>query len=111
MIPTDLFRHLFDLRDLGNTIVVVEHDRDVVNAADTCLDFGPGSGREGGMIVAQASPKKLEKTKTSITGPYLSTRRACDAVLEQKNEHGRREPENWLEVQGVFDIARSKIWM
>ena len=96
-----LIQALVRLRDLGNTIVVVEHDRDVVNAADTCLDFGPGSGREGGMIVAQAAPKKLEKTKTSITGPYLSTRRACDAVLEQKNEHGRREPENWLEVKGI----------
>ena len=96
-----LIQALVRLRDLGNTIVVVEHDRDVVNAADTCLDFGPGSGREGGMIVAQAAPKKLEKTKTSITGPYLSARRACDAVLEQKNEHGRREPENWLEVKGI----------
>ena len=49
-----LIQALVRLRDLGNTIVVVEHDRDVVNAADTCLDFGPGSGREGGMIVAQA---------------------------------------------------------
>ena len=58
-----LIQALVRLRDLGNTIVVVEHDRDVVNAADTCLDFGPGSGREGGMIVAQASPKKLEKDK------------------------------------------------
>jgi excinuclease ABC subunit A len=96
-----LIQALVRLRDLGNTIVVVEHDRDVVNAADTCLDFGPGSGREGGMIIAQASPKKLEKTKTSITGPYLSTRRACDAVLEHKNEHGRREPEKWLEVRGI----------
>ena len=96
-----LIQALVRLRDLGNTIVVVEHDRDVVNAADTCLDFGPGSGREGGMIVAQATPKKLEKTKTSITGPYLSKKRACDIVLEQKNEHGRREPEEWLELKGI----------
>ncbi|MDB4475812.1 excinuclease ABC subunit A, partial [Pirellulales bacterium] len=63
--------------------------------------FGPGSGREGGMIVAQATPKKLEKIKTSITGPYLSKKRACDAVLERKNEHGRREPEEWLELNGI----------
>ncbi|MBT6920178.1 MAG: excinuclease ABC subunit UvrA, partial [Planctomycetaceae bacterium] len=96
-----LIQALVRLRDLGNTIVVVEHDRDVVNAADNCLDFGPGSGREGGMIVAQATPKKLEKTKTSITGPYLSKKRACDIVLEQKNEHGRREPEEWLELKGI----------
>ena len=96
-----LIQALVRLRDLGNTIVVVEHDRDVVNAADNCLDFGPGSGREGGMIVAQATPKKLEQTKTSITGPYLSKKRACDAVLERKNEHGRREPEEWLEIKGI----------
>ena len=96
-----LIQALVRLRDLGNTIVVVEHDRDVVNAADNCLDFGPGSGREGGMIVAQAAPKRLEKIKTSITGPYLSKKRACDAVLERKNEHGRREPEEWLELQGI----------
>ena len=96
-----LIQALVRLRDLGNTIVVVEHDRDVVNAADNCLDFGPGSGREGGMIVAQAAPKKLEKIKTSITGPYLSKKRACDAVLERKNEHGRREPEEWLELNGI----------
>ncbi len=96
-----LIQALVRLRDLGNTIVVVEHDRDVVNAADNCLDFGPGSGREGGMIVAQATPKKLEQTKTSITGPYLSKKRACDAVLERKNEHGRREPEEWLEINGI----------
>ena len=96
-----LIQALVRLRDLGNTIVVVEHDRDVVNAADNCLDFGPGSGREGGMIVAQAAPKKLEKIKASITGPYLSKKRACDIVLEQKNEHGRREPEEWLELKGI----------
>ena len=96
-----LIQALVRLRDLGNTIVVVEHDRDVVNAADNCLDFGPGSGREGGMIVAQAAPKKLEKIKTSITGPYLSKKRACDIVLEKKNEHGRREPEEWLELNGI----------
>jgi excinuclease ABC subunit A len=96
-----LINALGRLRDLGNTIVVVEHDRDVVASADACLDFGPGSGREGGRIVAQASPRKLESTKQSITGPYLSRRRACDAVLQKKREHGRREPQEWLEIRGI----------
>jgi len=73
----------------------------VVCAADNCLDFGPGSGRQGGSIVAQAAPKKLQTTKASITGPYLATRRACDAVLATKQEHGRREPTEWLELRGV----------
>ncbi len=96
-----LITALAKLRDLGNTIVVVEHDRDVVNAADNCLDFGPGSGREGGTIVAQASPKKLTSTKASVTGPYLAQRRACDAVLSQKLDYGRREPREWLEFRGI----------
>ena len=89
------------LRDLGNTVVVVEHDRDVVAAADHTLDFGPGSGREGGMIVAQAPPASLETTTASVTGPYLSQKRACDAVLARKLEQGRREPTGWLEIKGI----------
>jgi excinuclease ABC subunit A len=96
-----LIRALGKLRDLGNTLVVVEHDRDVVNAADHALDFGPGSGREGGRIVAHAAPKKLESAKKSVTGPYLKKRRACDAVMERKAKHGRREPQEWLEIRGI----------
>ena len=96
-----LITALGKLRDLGNTVVVVEHDRDVVATADHALDFGPGSGREGGRIVAQAAPKKLETIKESVTGPYLRKRRACDAVLARKAERGRREPSGWLELRGV----------
>ena len=96
-----LIAALGKLRDLGNTLVVVEHDRDVVNAADHALDFGPGSGREGGQIVAHASPKKLESSKQSVTGPYLQKRRACDAVLARKLKTGRREPQQWLEIRGI----------
>ena len=96
-----LITALGKLRDLGNTVVVVEHDRDVVATADHALDFGPGSGREGGRIVAHAAPKKLESIKESVTGPYLRKRRACDAVLARKEKQGRREPSGWLELRGV----------
>jgi excinuclease ABC subunit A len=96
-----LITALGKLRDLGNTIVVVEHDRDVVAAADHALDFGPGSGREGGRIVAAEPPKTLETDRRSVTGPYLGVKRACDAVLEKKLKTGRREPTGWLEVRGV----------
>jgi excinuclease ABC subunit A len=96
-----LITALGKLRDLGNTLVVVEHDRDVVNAADHALDFGPGSGREGGRIVAHAAPAKLTSLKPSVTGSYLTKRRACDAVLERKREQGRREPQHWLEIRGI----------
>jgi excinuclease ABC subunit A len=96
-----LIAALGKLRDLGNTVVVVEHDRDVVAAADHALDFGPGSGREGGRIVAQATPRRLESLGASVTGPYLTKRRACDAVLTRKLAAGRREPTGWLEIRGI----------
>ncbi len=96
-----LITALGKLRDLGNTVVVVEHDRDVVAAADHALDFGPGSGREGGRIVAAAAPPRLPAAAASVTGPYLTARRACDAVLAAKRERGRRDPAGWLEVRGV----------
>jgi excinuclease ABC subunit A len=96
-----LIAALAKLRDLGNTVVVVEHDRDVVATADHALDFGPGSGREGGLIVAQAPPAKLETLAASVTGPYLAKRRACDEVLARKAKGGRREPTGWIEVHDV----------
>ncbi len=89
------------LRDLGNTVVVVEHDRDVVAAADEAVDFGPGSGRDGGTIVAHGPPAKLAGMKASVTGPYLADKRACDAVLARKQARGRREPAGWIEVRGI----------
>ena len=96
-----LITALGKLRDLGNTLVVVEHDRDVVAAADMTLDFGPGSGREGGRIVAEGPPARLTTLAESPTGPFLSARRACDAVLERKTRDGRREPTGWLEIRGI----------
>ena len=60
------------LRDLGNTLLVVEHDREVVAAADKLLDFGPAAGEGGGQIVASGSPAQVAKQKGSVTGPYLS---------------------------------------
>ncbi|MFM8805088.1 MAG: excinuclease ABC subunit A, partial [Planctomycetia bacterium] len=96
-----LITALGKLRDLGNTIVVVEHDRDVVSAADHALDFGPGSGREGGTIVAHAAPATLAATKASVTGPYLKKKKACDAVLARKEKSGRREPARGLAVRGI----------
>jgi excinuclease ABC subunit A len=96
-----LIAALGKLRDLGNTVVVVEHDRDVVATADYALDFGPGSGREGGLIVAHAAPAKLPAIKASVTGPYLTKKRACDEVLARKAQHGRRDPSGWLELRGV----------
>ncbi|MBL6712771.1 MAG: excinuclease ABC subunit UvrA [Pirellulales bacterium] len=95
-----LIRAMGKLRDLGNTLVVVEHDRDVVNAADTCIDFGPGSGREGGSVVAQAPPAALVHDSQSITGPFLAAKRAHEKAMVAKN-HTRRSPAGWLSVEGI----------
>jgi excinuclease ABC subunit A len=67
-----LIKALEKLRDLGNTLLVVEHDKDVVNSADQLLDFGPGAGEHGGNVVARGTPKQVAKDINSITGPYLS---------------------------------------
>ena len=69
------------LRDLGNTILLVEHDREVLNAADRLFDFGPGAGRLGGSVVAQGSPAELKKNPASLTGGYLSGTRSIPVPL------------------------------
>jgi len=75
--PRDTEKLLGLIRDLtaeGNTVVAVEHDLDVVRAADHVLDLGPGAGREGGRIVAEGPPGAIERAPASVTGPYLSRR-------------------------------------
>ncbi len=67
-----LLNALNKLRDLGNTLIVVEHDREIIAGSDCLCDFGPGAGRHGGQLVAQGTPKKIAASKTSVTGPYLS---------------------------------------
>ncbi|NHZ72013.1 MAG: excinuclease ABC subunit UvrA, partial [Aquificales bacterium] len=69
-----LIRTLQGMRDLGNTVLVVEHDEDTMWAADWIVDLGPGAGKLGGEIVAQGTPKQIAKNKKSVTGAYLSGR-------------------------------------
>ena len=66
-----LLKTLFHLRDLGNTVIVVEHDEEAINAADHVIDIGPGAGTHGGKIVAQGTPKEIAANKKSLTGQYL----------------------------------------
>ncbi|TXT36695.1 MAG: excinuclease ABC subunit A, partial [Planctomycetota bacterium] len=70
-----LLSALKKLRDLGNTLVLVEHDREVLGAADRLYDFGPGAGRLGGTVTAEGSPKELGRDMASLTGQFLSGRR------------------------------------
>ncbi len=73
-----LLQTLFRLRDLGNTVIVVEHDEDAVRQADYVVDIGPGAGVHGGEIVAQGKPKDIEKSARSVTGQFLSGRRKIE---------------------------------
>ena len=66
-----LLAALKHLRDIGNTVVVVEHDREAMEESDWLIDFGPGAGRHGGEIVAAGTPAEVMRSKESLTGRYL----------------------------------------
>jgi excinuclease ABC subunit A len=88
-----LLQALMHLRDLGNTLVLVEHDREVIGAADYLLDFGPGAGDQGGEITARGTVKQVLRAKASLTGQYLSGRRAIPVPTN------RRIPNSVLNTQ------------
>src|SRR5258706_2923012 len=71
-----LLRTLLSLRDTGNTVIVVEHDEETIRAADWVIDLGPGAGRHGGEVVAEGTPKDIEKAPRSLTGQFLSGKRS-----------------------------------
>src|ERR687889_514056 len=73
------------LRDLGNTVLVVEHDEQMMRSADWLVDMGPGAGEHGGHVVAEGTAAKVEKTKGSITGQFLSGKRQI-AIPERRDE-------------------------
>ncbi|QDS97296.1 excinuclease ABC subunit UvrA [Adhaeretor mobilis] len=75
---------LHKLRDLGNTLLVVEHDRDVIAGADNLLDFGPAAGRLGGEIVARGTPDEVSKKRKSVTGPYLSGKKGISVPTNRR---------------------------
>ena len=83
------------LRDLGNSVIVVEHDEDTMRAADWIVDIGPGAGEHGGRIIAEGTAADLEKCENSITGQYLSGK------LKIPVPEKRREPAGWLTVRGA----------
>jgi excinuclease ABC subunit A len=76
------------LRDLGNTLVVVEHDREVILSADHLVDFGPGSGDQGGDITAAGTPARVKKSKGSLTGKYLSGHAAVPVPTNRRDTSG-----------------------
>ena len=85
-----LLETLQRLRDLGNSVVVVEHDEDAIRAADHIVDIGPGAGVHGGEIVAQGTVKQIEASKKSLTGDYLSGRRDVPVPTERRPFNKRK---------------------
>jgi excinuclease ABC subunit A len=84
-----LLQALTHLRDLGNTLVLVEHDREVLGAADYLLDFGPGAGDRGGEITAQGTLKQLMRARTSLTGQYLAGKRAIAVPTNRRLQNDK----------------------
>jgi excinuclease ABC subunit A len=101
-----LLKALRQLRDLGNTVVLVEHDREVLDAADRLYDFGPGAGRFGGTIVGQGAPRELKKSTSSLTGKFLSGREQIAIPTQRRLDVGSIPGESstpgggWLELLG-----------
>ncbi|EMR4098137.1 TPA: excinuclease ABC subunit UvrA [Streptococcus agalactiae] len=93
-----LIDSLKKMRDLGNTLIVVEHDEDTMMAADWLIDVGPGAGAFGGEIVASGTPKQVAKNTKSITGQYLSGKKVIPVPSERRVGNGR-----FLEIKGAVE--------
>ncbi|GET74548.1 excinuclease ABC subunit UvrA [Streptococcus dysgalactiae subsp. equisimilis] len=91
-----LIESLKKMRDLGNTLIVVEHDEDTMMQADWLIDVGPGAGEFGGEITASGTPKQVAKNKKSITGQYLSGKKFIPVPLERRSGNGR-----FIEIKGA----------
>lgn len=92
-----LLKALMRLRDLGNSLIVVEHDEDTMRAADCVVDIGPGAGEHGGKLVAMGTAEDLMKNEASITGAYLSGK--CSIPVPSE----RKKPSGWLKIRGASE--------
>lgn len=91
-----LIRTLEHMRDLGNTLIVVEHDEDTMLASDYIIDIGPGAGIHGGRVVAQGTPQQVMADENSLTGQYLSGRQFIPVPDKRRPTNGK-----WLEIKGA----------
>lgn len=91
-----LIRTMQNMRDIGNTLIVVEHDEDTMMAADYLIDIGPGAGVHGGEVIAAGTPKEVMDNKKSLTGQYLSGEKFIPLPEERRKPDGR-----WIEVTGA----------
>ena len=93
-----LIKSMLDMRDLGNTLVVVEHDTDTMLQSDYLIDIGPGAGDAGGEVVAVGTPKEVMKNKNSITGEYLSGKKKIDVPKTRRKGNGK-----FLKIKGASE--------
>lgn len=93
-----LIETLKNLRDLGNTVVVVEHDTETIESADYVIDMGPGAGVHGGRVVAKGMPEEIKENPNSLTGKYLSGKLKIEVPKER-----RRPKEKWLKIVGASE--------
>jgi len=84
-----LINTLTMLRDIGNTVIVVEHDQETIEAADWLLEIGPGAGKLGGRVIAQGTPEELKKNAASVTGQYLSGKKKIEIPNERRKGNGK----------------------
>ena len=89
-----LLETLMRLRDIGNTVIVVEHDQDAIMAADYVVDIGPGAGEHGGQVIAEGTPKQIQDNAKSITGQYLSGKKQ---IIYNHKRHSP-DPARWLSL-------------
>jgi excinuclease ABC subunit A len=93
---TRLIQTLEHMRNLGNTLIVVEHDEDTMLASDYIIDIGPGAGIHGGQVIAVGTPEEIMENPASITGQYLSGRKFIPVPAERRKPNGK-----WLEIKGA----------
>lgn len=91
-----LLKTLRNLTDLGNTLIVVEHDEETMYSADYIVDVGPGAGTHGGYIVAEGTVEDIKKSEESITGQYLSGRKKIEVPANRRKPNGK-----WVEIIGA----------
>ncbi len=100
-----LLNTLMRLRDLGNTVIVVEHDQETIERADHVIDLGPGAGTLGGHVVAEGTPAAIESAPESLTGAYLSGKRRIDTPSERRAGNGKKLTVHGAREHNLKDIT------
>lgn len=108
---TKLIKTMTNLRDIGNTVIVVEHDQETIEAADWLLEIGPGAGKHGGKVVAQGTPKQLIEKAESVTGQYLSGKKKIPVPTTRRKGNGKTVEvfgathHNLQDIHAVFPLG------